>query len=72
MGPLPRFVGRLTGSTEIAIAVAAGWVARTIWKATEATAIQARLAGAVVAGVGLYLSMENLEGAVLGALGWGA
>ncbi len=57
---------------QYAIAVAAGWVAKTLWQATEATAVQARLAGAVVAGIGLYLSMENLEGVVLGALGWAA
>ena len=57
---------------QYAIAVAAGWAAKALWKATEATALQARLAGAVVAGVGLYLSMENLEGFVLGALGWAA
>ena len=39
-------------------------------KATEAAAIQARLAGAVVAGVGLFLSMENAEGIVFEVMGW--
>ncbi len=70
----PVLVGYLLGLgvLQYAIAVGAGWVAKTLWQATESTAIQARLAGAVVAGVGLYLSMENLEGAVLGALGWAA
>ncbi len=70
----PVLIGYLLGLgvLQYAIAVGAGWVAKTLWQATEATAIQARLAGAVVAGVGLYLSMENLEGAVLGALGWAA
>lgn len=60
------------GVVQYAIAIGAGWVAKTFWQATESTAIQARLAGAVIAGVGLYLTMENLEGAVLGALGWSA
>ncbi len=70
----PVLIGYLIGLgvVQYAIAVGAGWVAKTLWQATEATAIQARLAGAVVAGVGLYLTMENLEGAVLGALGWSA
>ncbi|MGI9383776.1 MAG: HupE/UreJ family protein [Methyloligellaceae bacterium] len=60
------------GVLQYAIAVAAGWVAKNIWKATEAQAIEARLAGAVVAGVGLYLTLENSEGFVLGLLGWSA
>ena len=60
------------GVLQYAIAVAAGWIVKTVFNATEASAIQARLAGAVVAGVGLYLTMENVEGAVLSALGWAA
>ena len=60
----PVLIGYLIGLgvTQYAIAVAAGWVAKNIWKATEATAVQARLAGAVVAGVGMYLTLENVEG----------
>lgn len=60
------------GVVQYAIAVAAGWVAKTVWKASEASAIHARLAGAVVAGVGLFLTLENAESLVLGALGWAA
>ncbi len=60
------------GALQYGIAIAAGWVASTLWKVTEAGAMQARLAGAVVAGVGLYLSLEHLEGAVLGLLSWSA
>jgi urease accessory protein len=60
------------GVLQYAIAVTAGWVASTLWKATEAQAIQARLAGAVVAGVGLYLTLENMEGAVFDLLSWSA
>jgi len=58
------------GILQYAIAVTAGWIARNVFKASEATAIHARLAGAVVAGVGLFLTLENAEGLVLGALGW--
>lgn len=58
------------GILQYAISIGAGWVAKNLWKATQAEAIQARLAGAVVAGVGLYLTLENLEGMVLGMLGW--
>ncbi len=59
------------GVTQYLIALAAGWVAFTAWKATEATAIQARLAGAVVAGMGLFLGLEAIEGAAFAALGLG-
>ena len=60
------------GIVQYVVAVTAGWVAKTLWKATDARAIEARLAGAVVAGIGLYLTLENVEGAVLGVLGWSA
>ncbi|MCG8561562.1 MAG: HupE/UreJ family protein [Hyphomicrobiales bacterium] len=70
----PVLVGYLIGLgiVQYVVAVAAGWVAKTLWKATDARAIEARLAGAVVAGIGLYLTLENVEGAVLGVLGWSA
>lgn len=58
------------GGAQYAIAIAAGWVARTLWNATEASAIQARLAGAIVAGVGIFLTLENAEGLVFSAMGW--
>ena len=60
------------GIIQYAIAVGAGWIAKTFLKATSAQTVQARLAGAVVAGIGLYLSLENAEGLVLSALGWSA
>ena len=70
----PVLVGYLIGLgiLQYAIALAAGWVAATLWKATEAHAVQARLAGAVVAGVGLYLTLETVEGAVFDLLSWSA
>tara|TARA_B100000676_G_scaffold312158_1_gene385035 strand:- start:3328 stop:3981 length:654 start_codon:yes stop_codon:yes gene_type:complete len=58
------------GVVQYAISAASGWIALNIWKATEATAIQARLAGAVVCGIGVFLSMENAEGIVFDLLGW--
>ncbi len=60
------------GVIQFAIAMAAGLVARHVWKAQAATAIQPRMAGAVVAGVGAFLTLEAAEGAVFAALGWAA
>lgn len=50
------------GVVQYAIAIAAGWVVEKIFGATDAAAINARLAGAMVAGVGLFLSLEIVEG----------
>ncbi len=58
------------GAIQYVVAIGAGWATKTLLKATEAQAVQARLAGAVIAGVGLLLTLENVEGLVLGALGW--
>ena len=71
---IPVLIGYLLGLGVIqyAIAIGAGWVAKAFLKATSAQTVQARLAGAVVAGIGLYLSLENAEGLVLSALGWSA
>lgn len=60
------------GVIQYAIALGAGWALQRFWQATEATALQARLAGAVVAGVGLFLSLENAEGIVFDVMGWAA
>ncbi|MBJ3764231.1 HupE/UreJ family protein [Maribius pontilimi] len=56
-------------AVQYVIAVAAGLLARRA--GDSAAAIQPRLAGAVVAGVGLFLTLETLEGAAFAALGWG-
>ncbi len=71
---MPVLIGYLIGLgvVQYAIAVGAGWIAGTFFKTTDAQDIQARLAGAVVAGIGLFLTLENVEGFVLGALGWSA
>ena len=60
------------GVVQYVIAVGAGWLAKTVWNAAEASAIQPRLAGAVVAGVGIYLTLENAEGFVFDLLKWSA
>ena len=57
------------GVAQYAISVIAGKIAVNVWKATESTAIQARLAGAVVGGMGLFLTLENIEGAAFAAMG---
>ncbi len=46
------------------IAIAAGWIASKSG-ATDATAINARLSGAMVAGVGAFLALEAIEGPLL-------
>ena len=59
------------GVTQYLIALAAGWAALKFWNATESTAMAARLSGAVVAGMGLFLGLEAVEGAAFAALGLG-
>jgi len=56
------------GATQFAIALAAGLVCTMLWKVTQASAIQPRLAGAMVAGVGLFLTLEHFEGPLLRAI----
>mgnify|MGYP001823467724 FL=1 len=56
------------GLTQFAIALAAGLVCTTLWKVSHVGAPQPRLAGAMVAGVGLYLTLEHLEGPLLRAI----
>lgn len=67
-------VGYLIGlaAVQYAIAIGAGLIAEKVFKATDAASINARLAGGVVAGAGLLLSLENAEGALFTMLGWAA
>lgn len=58
------------GAVQYLIAVVAGLTMIHVWKAFEATAIAPRMAGAAMAGVGVFLTMENLEGMIIPALGW--
>ncbi len=66
----PVLIGYLIGLgiTQMGIAMAACYGVKHIWKAVEATAVPVRLAGAVVAGVGLFLTLENFEGMAFGIL----
>ncbi len=66
-------VGYLIGLavTQWLIAIAAGYAMRKVWGAVSADAIQSRLAGGLVAGVGAFLVLEAAEGAAFSALGLG-
>ena len=57
------------GLLQYGLALLAGFVVHHLLKATEAEHIHARLAGAVVAGVGTFLMLENIEGLVFNMLG---
>lgn len=56
------------GLLQYGIAVAAGWVVEKVLGATEAAAVNARLVGAMVAGVGVFLALEIIEGPIVAAL----
>lgn len=56
------------GTVQYAIAVGAGLAVRAAWSAS-ASAVNTRLAGALVAGVGALLVLEQVEGALFNALG---
>ena len=51
-------------ATQYAIALAAGWVVLSLWKATGPEAIKPRLAGALAAGIGAAFLIENIEGMI--------
>ena len=63
-------VGYLIGLAVVqyTVALAAGWVAEKLLGATEAAAVNARLSGALAAGVGVFLTLEAAEGPLLTAL----
>ena len=52
----------------MAIALLAGYVAVNMWKATSAASLQPRLAGALMAGVGVAYMVEMVEGLVFPAM----
>ena len=58
------------GVIQYAISIAAGKMMATIFRATDAKAVEARLAGALVAGIGLFLTMDNIEGLLFSLMGW--
>lgn len=69
--PAVVVIGYLIGlaAVQYAIAIGSGIAVKNLWNASEATAIQVRIAGAVVAGVGAFLTLENVEGLALAAFG---
>lgn len=54
--------------TQYLIALAAQLLAARVLHATEAAAVNARLVGAAVAGIGVFLALEALEGPLVTAL----
>ena len=56
------------GVVQYALALAAGWAVEKLAGASQAAGINARLAGAAVAGIGAFLTLEVVEGPVLAAL----
>lgn len=59
------------GAVQYGIALGAGYVAEKLLGATEASAVNARLAGAMAAGVGVFLALEMLEAPVVSLLAAG-
>ncbi len=64
---LPVLVGYLIGLGVIqyVLAFISGTVCTSAWKASSMATLQPRLAGAMVAGVGLFLVLEHAEGPLL-------
>jgi len=56
------------GAVQYLIALAAGWLAEKLLGVTGAAAINARLVGAMVAGVGLFLCLDAVEGPLVALL----
>lgn len=52
------------GLVQMGIAIGTGMLAHKIWKSVSVDALQPRLAGALVAGVGLAYLVENVEGMI--------
>lgn len=64
---VPVMTGYLLGLgiTQYMLALITGLLCTLLWNAPQAAAVQPRLAGAMVAGAGLYLSLEHFEGPLL-------
>lgn len=59
------------GVLQYAVATLSGWLLTKYWDIANASDIQPRVAGAIVAGVGLFLTLENVEGVLFDVMGWG-
>tara|TARA_B100000029_G_C17511605_1_gene936481 strand:- start:887 stop:1546 length:660 start_codon:yes stop_codon:yes gene_type:complete len=58
------------GVIQYVIALTAGWVHLHVLRATGPCFMNTRLVGAVVAGIGLFLTIENLEAFFFNSMGW--
>jgi len=56
------------GLVQMAIAIGVAMLVHKVWKAVDAEALQPRLAGAVVAGVGVTYMVEIVEGVIFPAM----
>ena len=56
------------GAIQMLIALGTGLVAQKIWKSSSVAALQPRLAGALIAGVGLAYLVENVEGMIFAGM----
>ena len=56
------------GLIQYAVAIAAGWAAEKLLGAQDSMSINARLVGAMVAGVGVFLCLEIIEGPLVAAI----
>ena len=63
--PIVAYLAGLA-AVQMAIALGAAFLVRSVWKAGSAAAVRPRLAGAVCAGIGLVFTVEALEGVLLG------
>jgi urease accessory protein len=59
------------GVVQYLLAIAAGAAMKYFWFTEESNEMAPRLAGATVAGVGLFLALEAVEGPILAGLGLG-
>ena len=57
------------GTVQYAIALGACWLTSTVMNAVDASDVRVRIAGAMVAGAGAFLVLENVEGMIFSALG---
>ncbi len=66
----PVLMGYLVGlgALQYALALAAGWLVAKPLGARHAHSVNARLVGAMVAGVGLFLALERIEAPLVAAL----
>lgn len=59
------------GVLQYGVAIGAGWLLSQVWNFAHAAGTPPRIAGALVAGVGIFLTLENVEGILFDIMGWG-